>query len=104
MDSVVSAPTTTTFGLRRPSAISALPKYDRWLSIFHGPAVKSLPPELRARRGRASVRRRSSPHRDTYLVLHERDAFAFHGPRDHGGRSAFCPVGLFDCREDLAEV
>src|SRR5207244_10816546 len=44
MDSVVSAPTTTTFGLRRPRSMSALQKYDRWLSIVQGRPATSRPP------------------------------------------------------------
>src|SRR3989475_11958594 len=38
------------------------------------------------------------------LVLHEGDAFAFHGPGDHGGWSAFFPGGPPDRRGDLGEV
>src|SRR5439155_556607 len=38
-DSVVSAPTTTTLGFRPPRSTRARPKYERWLSIFQGPAL-----------------------------------------------------------------
>src|SRR6266566_4729147 len=65
IDSVVSAPTTTTFGLRRPRSMRAFAKYDRWLSCFHGGAVRTPPPSPRAPRGRASTRHRSSRRRDT---------------------------------------
>src|SRR5207247_8039814 len=39
IDSVVSAPTTTTFGSFSPSSIKAFAKYVRWDSIFQGLAV-----------------------------------------------------------------
>ncbi len=44
IDSVVSAPTTTTSGFRSPRSSRAFAKYERWDSIFHGIADVTGPP------------------------------------------------------------
>src|SRR3989449_4633085 len=104
IDSVVSAPTTTTFGLRRPRSMSALPKYNRWLSIFQGRRSNRglLRVELRQGELQLFVACRGPVILD--LVLHERDALALHRAGEDRGGLPFRPVGFLDRGEDLAEV
>src|SRR5256712_746946 len=65
IDSVVSAPTTTTFGFFSPSSIRAFAKYDRWDSIFHGIFAEVTGSSRRVPRGPASAPRPRSRLRGT---------------------------------------